>query len=176
MDPGPGGLLPGVGCAFAHLVWRRAALLWSLAGAAFFCLIFASSTWLTQSQYTTRQAGVIVADEVVVRKGNGEAIRRSCHNRSTLARNSSCSKHGAPGSLFSWTIAPAAGFDAIVLSAVIKASQRRRRRAQTRTTTSTITGSNIFPRAANRVRCLSGFTGLRLHPLSPPPPPPEELA
>ena len=60
-------------CAFAHLVWRRAALLWGLAGAAFFCLIFASSTWLTQSQHTTRQAGVIVAGEVVVRKGNGES-------------------------------------------------------------------------------------------------------
>src|SRR5262249_32992192 len=51
------------GCAFAHLVWRRAALLWSLAGAAFFCLIFTSSAWLTQSQYTTRHAGVIVAGE-----------------------------------------------------------------------------------------------------------------
>src|SRR5438093_4173342 len=61
------------GCAFAHLVWRRAALLWGLAGAAFFCLIFASSTWLTQSQYTTRPTGVIVAGEVVVRKGNGES-------------------------------------------------------------------------------------------------------
>jgi tetratricopeptide (TPR) repeat protein len=61
------------GCAFAHLVWRRASLLWGLAGVAFFCLIFASSTWLTQSQYMTRQAGVIVAEEVVVRKGNGES-------------------------------------------------------------------------------------------------------
>jgi tetratricopeptide (TPR) repeat protein len=61
------------GCAFAHLFWRRSVLLWGLAGAAFFSLIFASSAWLTQSQYTARQAGVIVAEEVVVRKGNGES-------------------------------------------------------------------------------------------------------
>lgn len=61
------------GCAFWHLFWRRASLLWGLAGAAFCCLIFASSAWLTQSQYTTRPAGVIVAEEVVVRKGNGES-------------------------------------------------------------------------------------------------------
>jgi len=61
------------GCAFAHLFWRRTSLLWGLAGAAFFCLLFAISTWLTQSQYTTRQAGVIVAEEVMVRKGNGES-------------------------------------------------------------------------------------------------------
>ena len=38
------------GCAFAHLIWRRASLLWGLAGATFFCLIFASSSWLTQAQ------------------------------------------------------------------------------------------------------------------------------
>ena len=68
-----GGYCLAWGCALAHLVWRRAALLWCLAGAAFVCLVFASSTWLTQSQYTTRQAGVIVAEEVVVRKGNGES-------------------------------------------------------------------------------------------------------
>src|SRR5919109_3145096 len=61
------------GGAFAHLVWRRASLLWGLAGAAFVCLVFAGSTWLTQRQYTTRPAGVIVAEEVVVRKGNGES-------------------------------------------------------------------------------------------------------
>ena len=47
--------------------------LWGLAGAAFCCLILASSSWLTQSQYTIRPAGVIVAEEVVVRKGNGES-------------------------------------------------------------------------------------------------------
>jgi tetratricopeptide (TPR) repeat protein len=60
-------------CAFAHLLWRRAALLWGLAGAAFVCLVFAGSTLLTQYQHTTRRAGVIVAEEVVVRKGNGES-------------------------------------------------------------------------------------------------------
>ena len=67
-----GGYSLAWGCALAHLVWRRAALRWCLAGAAFVCLVFAGSTWLTQSQYTT-QAGVIVAEEVVVRKGNGES-------------------------------------------------------------------------------------------------------
>jgi tetratricopeptide (TPR) repeat protein len=61
------------GCAFSHLVWRRASLLWGLVGTTFVCLIFVASTVLTQSQYTTRQAGVIVAEEVVVRKGNGES-------------------------------------------------------------------------------------------------------
>src|SRR5262249_6183763 len=67
------------GCAFAYLVWRRASLLWGLAGAAFFCLIFASSTWLTQSQYTTRQAGVIVAGEGGVRKGHRESDAAEVH-------------------------------------------------------------------------------------------------
>ncbi len=67
-----GGYYLAWGCALAHLVWRRASLRWCLAGAAFVCLVFAASTWLTQSQYTTR-AGVIVAEEVVMRKGNGES-------------------------------------------------------------------------------------------------------
>ena len=67
-----GGYYLAWGCALAHLVWRRAALRWCLAGAAFVCLVFAGSTWLMQSQYATR-AGVIVAEEVVVRKGNGES-------------------------------------------------------------------------------------------------------
>ncbi len=60
-------------CAFAHLFWRRAALLWGLAGAAFFCLVLTASTLFTHSQHSTRPAGVIVAEEVVVRKGNGES-------------------------------------------------------------------------------------------------------
>src|SRR5262249_25072818 len=47
-------------------------------------------------------------------KATARAIRRSYRNRSTLARNSSCSKHGAPGSLFSLTMVPVAGFDARV--------------------------------------------------------------
>lgn len=67
-----GGYVLAWGCALAHLVWRRPALRWCLAGAAFVCLVFAVSTWFTQSQYTIR-AGVIVAEEVVVRKGNGES-------------------------------------------------------------------------------------------------------
>lgn len=67
-----GGYYLAWGCALAHLVWRCASLRWCLAGAAFVCVVFAGSTWLMQSQYTTR-AGVIVAEEVVVRKGNGES-------------------------------------------------------------------------------------------------------
>ena len=59
--------------AFAHLFWRRPSLLWGMAGAAFFCLVFAGSTLLTHYQNTTSRAGVIVAEEVVVRKGNGES-------------------------------------------------------------------------------------------------------
>jgi len=60
-------------CAGAHLFWRRAALRWGLAGAALCCLVFTGSTLFTQYQHTTRRAGVIVAEEVVVRKGNGES-------------------------------------------------------------------------------------------------------
>jgi len=60
-------------CAGAHLCWRRAALRWGLVGAALCCLVFTSSTLLTQYQHATRRAGVIVAEEVVVRKGNGES-------------------------------------------------------------------------------------------------------
>jgi tetratricopeptide (TPR) repeat protein len=60
-------------CAFAHLFWRRAAWLWGVAGAAFFCLVFTASTLLTQYQHNTSRVGVIVAEEVVVRKGNGES-------------------------------------------------------------------------------------------------------
>src|SRR5712692_1720002 len=60
-------------CACAHLFWRRTALLWGVAGAAFFCLVFAGSTLLMQYQHSTSRAGVIVAEEVVVRKGNGES-------------------------------------------------------------------------------------------------------
>lgn len=57
--------------AGAHLFWRRATLLWGLAGAA--CLVFTASTLLTHYQHSARHAGVIVAAEVVVRKGNGES-------------------------------------------------------------------------------------------------------
>lgn len=59
--------------AFAHLFWRRTALLWGVAGAAFLCLVFAGSTLLTHYHNTTSRAGVIVAEEVVMRKGNGES-------------------------------------------------------------------------------------------------------
>jgi tetratricopeptide (TPR) repeat protein len=61
------------GCALAHLFWRRAGLLWGLAGAAFICLVFTGSTLLTHYQHTSVRTGVIVAEEAVVRKGNGES-------------------------------------------------------------------------------------------------------
>jgi hypothetical protein len=61
------------GCAVAHLFWPRPTLRWGLGGAAFVCLVFAGSTLLTHYQHTSTRAGVIVAEEVVVRKGNGES-------------------------------------------------------------------------------------------------------
>ena len=67
------GYLLAWSCAFAHLFWRRTSLLWGRAGAAFVCLVFAGSTLFMHYQQTTRRAGVIVAEEVVVRKGNGES-------------------------------------------------------------------------------------------------------
>ena len=73
MDPGPGGILPGVGLRICASGLASCLPALGPGGGRLFCLIFASSTWLTQSQYTTRQAGVIVAEEVVVRKGNGES-------------------------------------------------------------------------------------------------------
>jgi tetratricopeptide (TPR) repeat protein len=60
-------------CALAHLVWRRAGLLWGLAGATFVCLVFTGATLLIQHQHTGTRAGVIVVEEAVVRKGNGES-------------------------------------------------------------------------------------------------------
>jgi tetratricopeptide (TPR) repeat protein len=61
------------GGAFAHLRWRRAALRWSIAGTALLCVVFAGSALATHYQHTVRRAGVILAPEVVVRKGNGES-------------------------------------------------------------------------------------------------------
>ncbi|MGE3536271.1 MAG: tetratricopeptide repeat protein [Candidatus Tectimicrobiota bacterium] len=58
---------------FAHLRWQRAALRWGLLGVACACLLFTVSSALTQQQHTSARAGVIITDEVVVRKGNGES-------------------------------------------------------------------------------------------------------
>jgi len=57
-------------------------------------------------------------------------------------------------------------------AALLQNSQCRRHRTQTRTATSTITGSNMFPKAANRDEVSVGFVGTRLHP----PPSPSESA
>src|SRR5437763_531752 len=59
--------------AFVHLFWPRAALLWGMAVAAFFCLVFTASTLLMHYQHSTRRAGVVVAEGIVLRKGNGES-------------------------------------------------------------------------------------------------------
>src|SRR5215510_10078426 len=73
-----------------------------------------------------------------------------------LARNSSCSKRGAPGSLFSWTMAPTAGFDVIVLlcckalSAVSVVPRHARLQAPARVAT-------YSPGLLTGVRCLWGF-------------------
>ena len=67
------GYLLAWGCAFARLRWRRPALGWGLVGTACFCLVFATSSLMTHAQHTGQHAGVILSDEVVVRKGNGES-------------------------------------------------------------------------------------------------------
>lgn len=59
--------------AFAHLHWRRAVLRWGMAGAALCCIVFAGAALLAHYQHTTIRPGVILAAEVVVRKGNGES-------------------------------------------------------------------------------------------------------
>lgn len=61
------------GCAFAALRWRRPAWRWGILGAAGFCLLFAVSSVMTHAQHAGQRAGVIIAAEVVVRKGNGES-------------------------------------------------------------------------------------------------------
>jgi tetratricopeptide (TPR) repeat protein len=61
------------GCALTYRYWRRTPLLWGMAGAAFGCLLFAASAWLIAYQHTSTHAGVLVIDDVAVRKGNGES-------------------------------------------------------------------------------------------------------
>jgi len=57
--------------ALIHRFWRRGAWLWLAAAAAFATLLFAASAWMLHTQNTATQHGVIVAEEVPVRKGNG---------------------------------------------------------------------------------------------------------
>lgn len=59
--------------AFMHLFWRRPPLLWFMAGAALVFLLFAGSVLVVHAQHTTTRHGVIVAQEALVRKGNGES-------------------------------------------------------------------------------------------------------
>lgn len=61
------------GCALALRFWRHPALRWGLAASALGGGLLAASAWLLTVQHTATQAGVIVAEEVAVRKGNGES-------------------------------------------------------------------------------------------------------
>lgn len=60
-------------CALAHRLWRRPAWLWGLGIAACASGLFALTAWSTHTYHTTARIGVIVADEAVLRKGNGES-------------------------------------------------------------------------------------------------------
>lgn len=51
-----------------HPGWR-----WGIVASALCCGMLATSAWLLTVQHTATQAGVIIADEVAVRKGNGES-------------------------------------------------------------------------------------------------------
>lgn len=59
--------------AFAHLFWRQPSLLWLMAGAALVFLLFAGSAFVVHAQNDTARHGVIVAQEALVRKGNGQS-------------------------------------------------------------------------------------------------------
>lgn len=59
--------------ALAQRYWRRPALTWGMVAAACGGLLFAAAAWHSAAQHTTTEAGVIVAEEVAVRKGNGES-------------------------------------------------------------------------------------------------------
>lgn len=56
-----------------RLRWPRLPLAWGLSGAALLCLLFTASTVAVHYTNATTQAGVIVVEEAVVRKGNGES-------------------------------------------------------------------------------------------------------
>lgn len=60
-------------CAFMRLVWRRPVWQWLVLGFGGLCLLLTSSSLLVHVQHTTTRHGVIVADGVEVRKGNGES-------------------------------------------------------------------------------------------------------
>ncbi len=67
------GLLLAWVCAFAHLFWRRPALLWLMVGAGCVFLLFAASALVVHAQYATLRHGTIVVQTAAVRKGNGES-------------------------------------------------------------------------------------------------------
>lgn len=60
-------------CAMVQRFRRHPAWRWAMVGAACFGGAFLVSTLLTHTQNTANRAGVVVAEEVVVRKGNGES-------------------------------------------------------------------------------------------------------
>lgn len=67
------GYLLAWGGAFALLRWRQPSLRWGAVGAALCCLVFAGSSFMIHTQHTAQRAGVIIADEVIARKGNGDS-------------------------------------------------------------------------------------------------------
>jgi hypothetical protein len=60
-------------CAFARLFWRRPTLGWLLFGCACGCILFTGSSLAVHFRHTATRHGVIVADNVDVRKGNGDS-------------------------------------------------------------------------------------------------------
>lgn len=60
-------------CAGVRLFWRPPVLRWLLLGFGGLCVLLTSSSLLVHMQHTTTRHGVIVADGVEVRKGNGES-------------------------------------------------------------------------------------------------------
>jgi tetratricopeptide (TPR) repeat protein len=67
------GFIVAWGCAIAHLFWRRAVLRWLLAGAVVVCVLFSGSALTVHVHHATARHGVIVAEAVPVRTGNGDS-------------------------------------------------------------------------------------------------------
>lgn len=67
------GFIVAWSCAIAHLFWHRPVLRWLLAGAVVVCVLFSGSALTVHVHHATARHGVVVAEEVPVRTGNGES-------------------------------------------------------------------------------------------------------